>query len=57
MANKTDKLSEYTPLAVMLEQGNMAGLRATVYEILADAKGVTAKEARQTILDSIKEEE
>jgi len=55
MANKTDKLSEYTPLAVMLEQGNMVGLRATIYEILADAKGSTAEEARKTILESIKE--
>ncbi|MCL2035798.1 MAG: hypothetical protein FWG83_00210 [Oscillospiraceae bacterium] len=53
MADKVDKVAEYTPLAVMLEQGNMQGMRATFYEILADAKGVTPEKAREDILKSI----
>jgi len=56
MATKTEIVSQYTALALMLERDDMKGLTATIYETLADAKGINPKEARDIVLGYIKSE-
>jgi len=56
MATKTEMVSQYTALALMLERGDIKGLSATIYETLADAKGIKPNEAQSIVRDYIKED-